>query len=107
MIIIGGEKVYASEIEQLVNEIQGVNECICIGVKTENLLLQEKIIAFVKEENNYSLTEKDIKLQLKGKIENYKVPSEVLFIDNFPRNEMGKIDKARLKEFYGQRKIIV
>ena len=107
LIIIGGEKVYASEIEQLVNEIQGVNECICIGVKTENLLLQEKIIAFVKEENNYSLTEKDIKLQLKGKIENYKVPSEVLFIDNFPRNEMGKIDKARLKEFYGQRKVIV
>jgi len=95
VINIAGIKVAPFEIEAALNELPGINESAVIGVDDE--MYGEIVIAFVKLNNGLELREREIIKYLQSHLMNFQIPKEVHFIDQFPRNTMGKIDKNTLK----------
>ncbi len=95
MINVGGEKVMPNEIEIIINEIEGIDEAVVLGVPHETFGQVVKL--FAKKSNNSKITKTDIIGYCVKKLERYKVPSIIEFIDEFPRTEYGKIKRYELK----------
>jgi malonyl-CoA/methylmalonyl-CoA synthetase len=98
MIITGGYNVYPKEIETLIDEMAGVVESAVIGVPHPDF--GEAVTAVVVKKPGATLTEADVIQRLKSDIANYKVPKRVYFVDDLPRNAMGKVQKNFLRERY-------
>ena len=96
MIISGGENVYPKEIEQCLDRIQGVNESAVVGIDDEDL--GERVVAVLVAEPNYRLDGAEIIAGLKTQLAGFKVPKQICFVDELPRNTMGKVQKNRLRE---------
>lgn len=95
VINIAGIKVAPFEIEAALNEHPDVNESAVIGV--DNDMYGEVVKAFVKPQNGKSNDERELILYLQKKLMNFQVPKEIVFLPDFPRNNMGKIDKKALR----------
>lgn len=93
MIIVSGFKVYPREVEEVILKIPGVLEAAVVGI--EHPIKGQIVKAFVVK-NNSDITEYDIIKYCKDKLSNYKVPKEIEFIDNIPKNQAGKILKRLL-----------
>ena len=93
MIVSGGENVFPQEVEDLIAKQQGVKEVAVVGVDDEEL--GQRLKAFVVRDGSKP-TESDIKDLVKTKLARYKVPREVEFMDELPRNATGKILKREL-----------
>ena len=101
VINIAGIKVAPFEIEAVMNEHPQINESAVIGVEDE--IYGEIVIAFVKPIKDSVLKKRELTKYLQKHLMNFQVPKEIFFIDSFPRNNMGKIDKKQLKnEFIKQ-----
>ncbi|MDD2734358.1 MAG: malonyl-CoA synthase [Desulfuromonadaceae bacterium] len=99
LIITGGLNVYPKEIEEMVDGIPGVVETAVIGRPDPDL--GEVVTAVVvrqRNETGVSLTETGIISALKGTIAGFKVPKQVYFVDELPRNTMGKVQKNVLQQ---------
>lgn len=96
MIISGGFNVYPKEIEALIDELPGVVESAVVGVPHPDF--GEVGVAVVKAQER--LDEAELLAALKARLANYKVPKRVFFVEELPRNTMGKVQKARLRETY-------
>jgi long-chain acyl-CoA synthetase len=96
VINIAGIKVAPFEIEAVLNEHPEVNEAAVIGI--ENDMYGEVVKAFVKPMNGAAQDERDLIVYLQKKLMNFQVPKEIVFLDEFPRNNMGKIDKKALRQ---------
>lgn len=96
LIISGGYNVYPKEIESVIDEIDGVFESAVIGVPHADY--GEAVTAVIVAKPNACLSEAGIIASLKAKIAHFKVPKRVLFIDDLPRNTMGKVQKNLLRE---------
>ena len=81
-------------VSRALNDHPDVNESAVIGV--ENDMYGEVVKAFVKPLNG-KMDERELVLYLQKKLMNFQVPKEILFLDDFPRNNMGKIDKKALR----------
>lgn len=97
VINIGGEKVSPFEIENSVLEYTGVQECACIGVKDPNDVLGYVPVLYITEEAGYKIDISDLRRNLMTHLENYKVPYEIIVIDEIPKNHIGKLDRECLK----------
>ncbi|VEF48138.1 acyl-CoA synthetase [Bacillus freudenreichii] len=98
MIISGGENIYPLEVEQVINELEGINEAAVIG--RDDKKWGEVPIAFVSTDQ--SISEAEIINYCKMRLANYKAPKQVTFMDALPKNATGKIDKNQLlKEVQG------
>jgi fatty-acyl-CoA synthase len=95
MIVSGGENVFPREVEDLISKMDGVNEVAVIGVEDEEF--GQRLKAFVSKKGSKP-TEDDIKAKVKSDLARYKVPKEVEFLDELPRNATGKVLKKELKE---------
>ena len=98
LIISGGLNVYPKEIEEMIDAMPGVFESAVFGVPHPDF--GEAVIAAVvrqKNPNGAAATETDILKTLKGALANFKVPKRVHFIDELPRNSMGKVQKNVLR----------
>jgi acyl-CoA synthetase (AMP-forming)/AMP-acid ligase II/lysophospholipase L1-like esterase len=97
MIIVGGENVYAAEVEAVIGELDGVREVAAIGVPATGVraVLGELIHVFVVSEG---LVERDIKRHCHHRLASYKIPHIVSFLAALPRNPAGKVQKNTLKE---------
>jgi fatty-acyl-CoA synthase len=95
MIVSGGENVFPREVEDLISKMDGVNEVAVIGVDDEEF--GQRLKAFVSKKGQKP-TEADIKAKVKADLARYKVPKEVEFLDELPRNATGKVLKKDLKE---------
>ncbi|MEA2410892.1 MAG: hypothetical protein QOC77_1453 [Thermoleophilaceae bacterium] len=95
MIVSGGENVFPREVEDLISKMDGVNEVAVIGVDDEEF--GQRLKAFVSKKGAKP-TEDDIKAKVKSDLARYKVPKEVEFLDELPRNATGKVLKKELKE---------
>ena len=95
MIVSGGENVFPREVEDLISKMDGVNEVAVIGVDDEEF--GQRLKAFVSKKGSKP-TEDDIKAKVKSDLARYKVPKEVEFLDELPRNATGKVLKKELKE---------
>ena len=99
LIITGGYNVYPKEIELIINELDGVLESAVFGVK--NLDFGEGVAAAIVKEKGCSVTDADIMKACEGRLARYKLPKQIFYMDELPRNAMGKVQKNLLRESFG------
>ena len=95
MIISSGFNVYPNEIEDYVSQHPSVTECGVIGINDSNR--GESIHLFIVRDSD-TLTEADIIIFCKKGLTIYKVPKKVVFINEIPKNNVGKILRRKLRE---------
>jgi malonyl-CoA/methylmalonyl-CoA synthetase len=98
LIISGGYNVYPKEIELVIDEMPGVVESAVVGVPHADF--GEAVTAVVVKQKGAALDEAAVIAHVKSQIANYKVPKRVHFVDDLPRNAMGKVQKNVLREKY-------
>jgi malonyl-CoA/methylmalonyl-CoA synthetase len=98
IIISGGENVSAKEVETVINQLDGVNESIVVGKDDEKW--GEKVVAAVTLKPEAKMTESDIKDYCKVHLHDWKCPKEIMFLDEIPRNTMGKMLKEDIKKLF-------
>ncbi len=99
LIITGGYNVYPKEIELALDELPGVRESAVIGVPHPDF--GEAVTAVVvAKPGETAPTEAQAIAALKAKLANFKVPKRVHFVEDLPRNAMGKVQKNVLRERY-------
>ncbi len=101
MVISAGNNIYCAEVERVLSMLHEQDEVALFGVPDERL--GERAIAAItlKEEARGTLDEAAVKAHVKAHLAAYKIPSEVRFdLGPFPRNDLGKIDKAKLAARY-------
>ncbi|MFL5908291.1 MAG: AMP-binding protein [Solirubrobacterales bacterium] len=96
MIVSGGENVFPREVEDLMADYEGVSEAAAIGVDDEQF--GQRLLAFVVKEDGADVSEEDLKGHVKSNLARYKVPREIVFVDELPRNATGKVLKRELAE---------
>jgi fatty-acyl-CoA synthase len=94
MIVSGGENVFPREVEDLLARHEAVAEVAVIGVKDEQF--GQRLKAFVVKEKGADLTADEVKTHVKSNLARFKVPREVEFISQLPRNATGKVLKREL-----------
>ena len=99
LIITGGLNVYPKEIEERIDAMDGVIETAIIGVPDPDF--GECVTAVVVTRPGHTLTEGRIIAALKAEIASFKVPKRVHFVDDLPRNAMGKVLKGELRVRFG------
>ena len=93
MVVSGGENVYPAEIEAVLHEHPAVADAAVIGVPDEQW--GEVCAAFVVAESPVS--EDELREHCLAQLARFKVPKSFTFVDELPRNSMGKIQKSELK----------
>jgi malonyl-CoA/methylmalonyl-CoA synthetase len=96
LIISGGYNVYPAEIEGYINEMAGVAESALVGVPHADF--GEVGIAIVIPRPGVTLRGEAIISALKSKLANFKIPKRCFVVEELPRNAMGKVQKALLRE---------
>jgi fatty-acyl-CoA synthase len=94
MIVSGGENVFPREIEDLLSNHESVADAAVIGVPDDQF--GQRLKAFVVTSGSTELSEDEIKDYIKSHTARYKVPREVVFMDELPRNPSGKVLKREL-----------
>jgi len=98
LVISGGFNVYPKEIESEIDAIPGVVESAVIGVPHPDF--GEGVTAVAVLAPGAELTEAQVLAALEGRLARYKAPKRVIFVAELPRNAMGKVQKAALRETY-------
>jgi malonyl-CoA/methylmalonyl-CoA synthetase len=96
LIISGGYNVYPAEIEGFINELAGVAESAIVGVPHADF--GEVGVAIVTARAGAAIDGEAIIAELKEKLANFKIPKRCFVVDELPRNAMGKVQKALLRE---------
>ena len=94
MIVSGGENVFPREVEDLLTDHEAVDEAAALGVDDDEF--GQRLRAFVVLSGDAS--EDDLKGHVKANLARYKVPREILFLDELPRNATGKVLKRELAD---------
>jgi acyl-CoA synthetase (AMP-forming)/AMP-acid ligase II len=94
MIVSGGENVFPREVEDLLADHEAVKEVAVIGVDDEEF--GQRLKAFVVTDEGNELSEDEVKKHVKSNLAGFKVPREVEFLDELPRNATGKVLKREL-----------
>jgi acyl-CoA synthetase (AMP-forming)/AMP-acid ligase II len=92
MIVSGGENVFPQEVEETLAKHPDVTEAAVIGVDDEKW--GQALKAFVVKKG--SVSDSDLKKHVKENLAGYKVPQEIEFLDELPRNPAGKVVKREL-----------
>ena len=95
MFIVGGFNAYPAEIENIFLNHSSIQQVAIIGVADERMGEVPK--AFIVKNKNDDITAEEIILWAKDNMANYKVPREVVFLDELPTNASGKIMKYKLR----------
>ncbi len=96
LIISGGLNIYPKEIETEIDDLDGVTESAIIGVPHPDF--GESVVAVVVAKPGCELLQNDIVDPLNGRLARFKLPKRVFFVDELPRNTMGKVQKNILRE---------
>ena len=96
MIVSGGENVFPKEIEDTLARHEAVADVAAVGVPDPDF--GQRLRAFVVLEQGKQANEDDLKAHVKSTLARYKVPREIIFLDELPRNATGKVLKRELKE---------
>ena len=96
MIIIKGLKVFSAQVEHVINDYPGIEECAVIGVPDGHG--GEIIKLYAVKRKGYDFNEADFRKYLKNNLDNYKRPREVEFRESLPKNSLRKILKKDLRK---------
>lgn len=97
LIISGGLNVYPKEVEAVIDDTDGVKESAVIGVPDADF--GEQVVAVVVR-SNPTLGPEAIRRSAEQQLAKFKCPRRIEFIDELPRNTMGKVQKNILRELY-------
>ena len=95
LIISGGYNVYPKEVELVIDECPGITESAVIGVPHPDF--GEAVCAVVIGKSD----EASILARVREKLAGFKIPKRIFFVDELPRNAMGKVQKNLLRQKYG------
>ncbi len=95
MIVSGGENVFPAEVEDLLAGMAGVREVAVVGVPDEEF--GQRLRAVVSLDPGAEISEEQLQEHVRTHLARYKVPREVVFVDQLPRNTTGKILKRELR----------
>ncbi|HRK24336.1 MAG TPA: malonyl-CoA synthase [Beijerinckiaceae bacterium] len=98
LVITGGFNVYPKEVETEIDSIPGVIESAVIGVPHRDF--GEGVTAVVVRKAGAPLTEAGVLAHLAERLAKFKQPKRVIFVDDLPRNTMGKVQKNVLRDSY-------
>ncbi len=98
LVITGGFNVYPKEVEDEIDALPGVIESAVIGVPHPDF--GEGVTAVVVKNKTSTIGEKDLQGALEERLAKFKQPKRVIFVDDLPRNTMGKVQKNVLRETY-------
>ena len=96
LIISGGYNVYPKEVEGEIDQLPGVQEATVVGLLHPDF--GEGVTAFVIPVEGQDPREAELLSQLSGRLARYKQPKRIVFVTEFPRNALGKIQKNLLRE---------
>jgi acyl-CoA synthetase (AMP-forming)/AMP-acid ligase II len=96
MIVSGGENVFPREVEDLLADHEAVADAAAIGVDDDDF--GQRLRAFVVKAEGKDASEEDLKGYVKQNLARYKVPREIVFVEEIPRNATGKVLKRELAE---------
>lgn len=99
LIISGGYNIYPKEIEDTINEVGEVLECAVVGVPNEDLG-EVPIAVIVTSSRKKEEDLENIKKNIQLKLAKFKNPHSYFFINELPRNTMGKVQKNKLRNDY-------
>jgi acyl-CoA synthetase (AMP-forming)/AMP-acid ligase II len=94
MIISGGENVFPREVEDLLADHPAIEEVAVVGVEDGDF--GQRLRAFVVLCQGEELGEDDVKAHVRDNLARFKVPRDVVFLDELPRNATGKVLKRVL-----------
>ncbi len=95
LIISGGYNVYPREVEEVLEGCPGMAEVAVVGLPDEEF--GERVTAVVVRDDP-ELTEAEVQAFCRDDLASYKKPREVVFVDELPRNAMGKVLKHEVRE---------
>lgn len=96
LVISGGFNVYPKEVELVIDDFPGVKESAVIGLPHGDF--GEAVTAVVVLEAGYNVEPDEIIRLCKDELASYKIPKEIVEYKSLPRNAMGKVVKAKLRE---------
>ena len=96
MVISSGENIYPVEVERALQALPEIQEAAVVGLPDPKR--GEVVGAFVILNKETAITESEILTALTGKIAHYKIPRRIFFVEEFPRNQGGKVLKRILKK---------
>ena len=98
LVISGGFNVYPKEVESEIDAIEGVRESAVFGAPHPDF--GEGVTAVVVPQPGATLNEAAILAALSGRLAKFKAPKRVFLVEALPRNAMGKVQKAALRDTY-------
>jgi malonyl-CoA/methylmalonyl-CoA synthetase len=98
LVISGGYNIYPKEIETELDALPGVSESAVFGVPHPDF--GEGVTAVVVRAAGVPLSEAEALAALRVRLAAYKLPKRVIFVEDLPRNSMGKVEKKLLRERY-------
>lgn len=96
MIVSGGENLFPGEVEELLITHPAIEEAAVIGV--DDAEFGKRLAAFVVARPGVSVSAEEVRDFVKDNLARYKVPRDVTFLEELPRNPTGKILKRQLRE---------
>ena len=96
MFTVGGFNVYPAEVENAIMRLDSVIDCAVVGKPDERL--GDVGLAFIVTRPGSGLTTQDVIAHCRERLANFKVPREVVFVGQLPRNAGGKVLKRELRE---------
>jgi acyl-CoA synthetase (AMP-forming)/AMP-acid ligase II len=101
LIIRGGANVYPAEVERVLQEHEAVECGVVFGVPDERL--GERVVAAVQLRTGAAVSADELRAHCVANLAKYKVPEHITFVDGFPRNAMGKVQRREIAAEYARR----
>jgi malonyl-CoA/methylmalonyl-CoA synthetase len=98
LIIAGGYNIYPKEIEDALDAVAGVAESAVIGVPHPDL--GEAVVAVVVPKPGATPSHEELQAAAASRLARFKHPRRILFVDELPRNAMGKVQKSVLRQIH-------
>ena len=100
IIISGGENISPKEVEIVINRLEEVVESSVVGIPDERW--GEKVVAAVVKKEDSKIKPEEIQIHCKNHLHDWKCPKEFVFVNELPRNTMGKVLKKALKVYFNR-----
>ena len=98
LVITGGFNVYPIEVETEIDALPGVIESAVVGVSHPDF--GEGVTALIVPRKGADISESQVIAALETRLAKFKLPKRVVFVDELPRNAMGKVQKAAIRATY-------
>jgi fatty-acyl-CoA synthase len=100
MAKVGGENVSLEEVENVITDHEAITHCAAVGVADERKV--EAVRVYVIKRHGLAITADELRDWLKPRLAHFKMPREIIFVDELPRLGSAKLDRLTLAEWAKQ-----